>query len=73
MCECRLGKTFCEEVAKLIECVDLDNLDSIGRVCQVLPEPMILYRIVFGAWGVVFRLQIGQNECASIVFMHLAV
>ena len=73
MCECRLGKTFCEEVAELIACVDFQNLDPIGGVRHLFPEPMILDRVVLGSWGIVFRLKIGKDKCASIVFMYLAM
>ena len=73
MCECRLRETFCEEVAELIACVDFQNLDPIGGVCHLFPEPMILDCVVLGSWGVVLRLKIGKNECTSIVLVYLTM
>lgn len=73
MCERRLGKAFCEEVAELIACVDFDNLDPIERVSYFFPKPMILDCVVLGSWGVVLRLKISKNKCTSIVFVYLAV
>ena len=71
MKKCWSWEPFCEEIAKLITRINLEEADST-RV-HMLSKPVVLDGIMFRARGHALRLQAGKGEGANVVLMNFDV
>ena len=68
-----LSQAFCEDIAKLVLGVNLNQLYFLGLVCHVLPEPMVLYCIMLGTRSESSWFHLAQGQSSNVVLMNAYV